>query len=112
MNKEQAMKEIVNGEHSRFAFKKALFVDIPDAIPMEDGFFTLHDQDYNARIEDRILYLELWFMEMAIHPPETAILEKGEKESIHGRIPYVKLLIAVAEDDLDYIYKNGERIYL
>lgn len=115
MNKQQAMEEIVAGKHKRFAFKKAVFVDLPDKEEMTDGWFDLHDGQYAAKIEENKLVLELWFLGLAFgmnSMPQSAIVEKQEADTPHGKVPYIKLRVAITEEDMDYIYKDGKRIYL
>lgn len=115
MDKKQAMEEIVAGKHNRFGFKKAIFPDIQDSVPMEDGWFDLADGGYSAKVEENKLILELWFMSRVMYLgslPNTAILDEKEVEMEYGKIPYVKVRVSVAEDDMDYVNQGGKRIYL
>jgi hypothetical protein len=106
---QQAIVSILAGTAKSIGYHKTYFADLPDHEPNEMGWINLDDGDHNARIEDDVLYLELWQRGSF---PESAIIDRRVLRGPLGESKQVKVRAAVALLDVAYLHIGEERIWV
>jgi hypothetical protein len=99
---------ILSGEHKAFGYRLAYFSDLPKVEPFTEGWIDLSEGDHNPRIEDDILYLDLWYGSSF---PDHAVIDRKQVEGYHGPTTMSKVRIAIAVVDVEYANIDGKRCW-